>query len=53
VPARLAVRKRVADDATEEHAAVSDDCRHGVAALPDEFVSLVLYDDVYQRAREE
>jgi hypothetical protein len=32
---------------------VSDDCHHGVAALPGEFVSLVLYDDVYQRAHGE
>jgi hypothetical protein len=32
---------------------VSDDCPHGVAALPGEFVSLVLYDDVYQRTRKE
>jgi hypothetical protein len=30
---------------------VSDDCRHGVASLPGEFVSLALYDDVYQETR--
>lgn len=29
-----------------------DDCHHGVAVLPGEFVSLALYDDVYQRAHE-
>jgi hypothetical protein len=32
---------------------MTDDCTHGVAALPGEFVSLVLYDEVYQRSREE
>jgi hypothetical protein len=32
---------------------VTDDCPHGVAALPGEFVGLVLYDEVHQRAREE
>lgn len=25
-------------------------CQHGVAHQPDEFVSLVLYDDVYQES---
>jgi hypothetical protein len=32
---------------------VSDECAHGVAAQPGEFVSLVLYDDVYLAAHEE
>ena len=30
---------------------MSERCQHGVASLPGEFVSLVLYDDVYQETR--
>jgi hypothetical protein len=32
---------------------VNDGCHHGVASLPGEFVSLVLYDDVYQEQQTE